>query len=184
MKGKSSMSGEEWRGDSPVGLRRFGAEFITVGKDALEAYRKRNPPTLLDEHSGEVAPDAIYYNFLHGVELGLKSYLRHIDAVPFKDLRSHLYGHNLCSLLDESIKGGLRARCPKLEDAHIDVIRCLNEYYMRKQFEYVQIGLAQYQTIDVVATTAETLIAGLKQLPMQPAKQPTKQPDRTDPRVD
>ena len=45
---------EGWQGDSPFGLRRFGAEFIQVGHDALDAYRRRNPPTLLDQHAGEV----------------------------------------------------------------------------------------------------------------------------------
>ena len=34
MKRKSSTNKEEWRDDSPIGLRRFGEEFITVGKDA------------------------------------------------------------------------------------------------------------------------------------------------------
>lgn len=74
--------------------------------------------------------------------------------------------------------------CLKLEDAHIEVIRCSNEFYMRKGFEYVQIGFARYPTIDVVAKAAETLIAELKELPMQPAKQPTRQPDRRDVRAD
>ena len=184
VKGKSSMRGEEWRGDSPVGLLRFGAEFITAGQDTLKAYRKRNPPTPLEQHSGEVAPDAIYYNFYHGVELGLKSYLRHIDAVTLQNLRNRPYGHDLCCLLDESIRHGLRAKCPKLEDAHIEVIRCSNELYMPKEFEYIRIGLARYPSIDAVANAAKTLIAELKELPMQPAKQPIGRPDRRDCQAD
>ena len=166
--------GEEWRGDSPVGLRRFGEEFITVGNDALKAHRKRNPPTALEQHLGEIAPHPIYYNFLHGVELGLKSYLRHIDAVSLQSLRSPSYGHNLCRLLDESIRHGLRQQCPRLEDPHIEVFRFANEVYRPKDFEYISIGFAQYPPIDVVAKAAKTLIAELKELPMQPAKQPTR----------
>lgn len=184
MKGKSSMSVEEWRGDSPVGLRRYGVDFVTVGKDALQAHRKRNPPTLIDEHIGELAPDAVYYNFLHGVELGLKSYLRHVDAVPLKELRSRPYGHNLCSLLDESIRFDLRARCPRLEDDHIEAIRCSSECYMQKELEYIEIGFAKYPAIDVVSKAAEALISELRKLPMQPAKQPTDQPDRKNFRPD
>ena len=183
-KGKSSMSEEEWRGDSPVGLRRFGEEFITVGKDALKAHRRKNPPTLLEQHLGEVAPHAIYYNFLHGVELGLKSYLRHIDAIPLKKLRSRSYGHDLCRLLDVAIRHGLRARCPRLEDPHIDVIRCSNERYMQKEFEYIRTGLARYPPIDAVAKAAKTLIDELNGLRMQPAKQPAGRPDRRDCRAD
>ena len=172
------MKGEEWRGDSPVGLRRIGGEFIAVGRDALEAYRQKNPPTLLEQHSEMVAPDAIYYNFLHGVELGLKSYLRHINAVPLQDLRSLPYGHDLCRLLDESIRLDLRIACPKLEEVHIETIRYSNKLYMPKEFEYIRIGFAQYLAIDAVAEAAETLITELKELRMQPAKQPIKRPAR------
>ena len=171
MKRKSSTKEESWRDDSPIGLLRFGKEFITVGKDALKAHRMRCPPTLLEEHLGEMVSDAIYYNFLHGVELGLKSYLRHIDAVNLQEFRTPPYGHNLCSLLDKSIHLNLRAVCPKLKDSHIDAIHCSNKRYMQKELEYVHIGLAEYPTINAVAKAAETLIAELKELPMQIAKQ-------------
>lgn len=137
------------------------------------AQKKRNPPTFLGKHSGEIAPDAIYYNFLHGVELGLKSYLRHIDSVPIKDLRSRSYGHNLCRLLDESIQHGLCAKCPKLTRVHLETLRCSSEFYMQKEFEYIRIGFAQSPTINAVKEAAEMLIFGLNKLPIQPAKQPT-----------
>ena len=166
------MNKDGWRGDSPVGLRRFGREFITVGHDALAAHRKRYPPTALERCLGEVVLDAIYYNFLHGVELGLKSYLRHIDVVPLQDLRHPSYGHDLCRLLDRSIKHHFLTRCPKLNTTHIEVIRCSNELYKSKQFEYLWIGAAKYLTIDAVAEAAETLITELEQLRMQPAKEP------------
>lgn len=166
------MKREEWREDSPIGLRRFGKDFITVGLDALSAHRVRYPLSPLDLASGEIIPEAIYYNFLHGVELGLKSYLRHIDAVSIRDLRSHLYGHNLCRLLDKSIQHGLRAKCPKLTRFHLDTIRCANELYMPKEFEYIRIGFAQVPIINAVKETAEVLFCGLNRLPMQPAKQP------------
>ena len=32
------MGGEEWRGDSPVGLLNDGREFIKVGHDALLSH--------------------------------------------------------------------------------------------------------------------------------------------------
>lgn len=125
----------------------------------------------MEEHTGEVVSDAIYYNFLHGVELALKSYLRHIDAVNLQELRRPPYGHNLCSLLDKSISLNLRAVCPKLKDSHIDAIHRSNKRYMQKELEYVHIGLAEYPTINVVAKAAETLIAELKELRMESAKQ-------------
>ena len=39
--------GEEWRGDSPVGLRRLGREYITVGRDALRAHIGRQQTIML-----------------------------------------------------------------------------------------------------------------------------------------
>ncbi|MDE0108318.1 MAG: hypothetical protein OXN96_10935 [Bryobacterales bacterium] len=42
---------------------------------------------------------------------------------------------------------------------------------MQKELEYVHIGLAEYPTINVVAKAAETLIAELKELRMESAKQ-------------
>ena len=166
------MDKEEWRGDSPIGLRRYGREFVTVGHDALKAHRTRNPCTLLDQHLGAVAPDAIYYNFMHGVELGLKSYLRHTDAVPLRSLRRRSFGHDLSRLLDESIEHGLRTACPELRDIHIEAIRCGNELYKAKEFEYIWIGFSQYPPIDAIAEASETLMTELKKLPMKPATQP------------
>ena len=166
------MDKEEWRGDTPFGLRRYGREFVTVGDDALRAHRKRNPRTLLDQHLGEVAPDAIYYNFLHGVELGLKSYLRHTGAVSLRSLRSPSFGHDLSRLLDKSIEHRLRALCPKIADTHVDVIRRSTELYGSKQLEYIRVGAAHYPPIDAVAEAADTLITELEKLPMQPATQP------------
>ena len=166
------MDKEEWRGDSPIGLRRYGREFVTIGHDALKAHRTRYPCTPLDQHLGTGAPGAIYYNFLHGVELGLKSYLRHTDAVPLRRLRSRSFGHDLSRLLDVSIEHGLRTACPELRDIHIETIRFGNEPYKDKEFEFIRIGGAQYPTIDAIAEASETLMNELEKLPMKPATQP------------
>ena len=164
--------GEEWRGDSPFGLRRFGGEFITVGRDALEACTRRDPPTLLEKCSSLVVPDPIYYNFLHGVELGLKSYLRHVDAVTLQVLRRPPFGHDLTRLLDKALDHSLRHECPELTDTHLKAIYGSNEIYASKRFEYIHIGFGSLVGIDQVAEAAETLIAGLKKLPMKPAQDP------------
>ena len=169
------MGGEEWRGDSPVGLLNDGREFIKVGHDALCCHRKRQkkllgpsqePPLDLQ---GEIAPFAIYYNFLHGVELGLKAYLRHVDAVTLKNLKSRRFGHNLASLLDEALKHGLCSQCPELTVTNLAVIRSLSPIYADKQFEYIRIGGVQLEPVAQVAEAAETLIAELKKLRMKAA---------------
>ena len=170
--------GDEWRGESPFGLWRYGDEFITVGRDALDAHRERDPE-LRDpgysqyarEEMLKYAPDAIYYNFLHGVELGLKSYLLHVETGPLEKLR-HQFGHNIARLLDEALQRGLCSQCPELTDTHIEVIRHSSQLYTSKQFEYIHIGFVSLVGIDQVAEAAETLIAGLKKLPMKPAQDP------------
>ena len=163
---------DEWREESPFGLRRYGDEFIRVGHDALEADRKRHPRTPLDKHLGEVAPDPIYYNFLHGVELGLKSYLLQVEAVTLRDLRSRKFGHDLTRLLDEALKHGLCNQCSELTDIHIEAIRHSSSTYAIKDFEYIRIGLVSLPPIDQVAEAAETLIAGLNKFPMRLAQLP------------
>ena len=164
---------DEWREDSPVRLRGLGREYIMVGRDALEADKKRHPRTPLDTHAGEVVTDPIYYNFLHGVELGLKSYLRHVKAVTLQDLKhSRKFGHDLTRLLDKALKHGLCGQCSELTNAHLGTIRFLSPIYMDKQFEYSRIGFASYVPINQVAEAAETLITGLFKLPMKPAQLP------------
>ena len=166
--------GEEWREASPIGLRRYGEEFIRVARDALEAHRKRNPPlSALENHVGEFAPDPIYYNFLHGVELGLKSYLLHVGAVKLRDLRRQ-FGHNLTRLLEKALDHDLRRQCSELTDTHLDPIRNLSPVYESKQLEYIHIGFCSSGPVDIrkVADAAETLIAGLKELRMRVANPP------------
>ena len=63
-----------------------GFEFITVGHDALVSYRKRSPSN--HESAEAIPPFAIYYNFLHGIELGLKASLLHVKARKLKELPS------------------------------------------------------------------------------------------------
>ena len=166
---------ETWRWESPFGLRRYGSDFIAVACDALEAYRKRQPELNDPTYSSfsrqqllEIAPDPIYYNFLHGVELGLKSYLLHAGTRPLEKIRKH-FGHDLSRLLDETLKLDLRSQCPQLTDTHIEAIRFSSELYRSKQLEYIRIGAVQSVPIDQVAEAAKTLIGGLKRLPMRTA---------------
>lgn len=158
-------SKDEWRGDAPVGLRRFADQFITVGRDALDCYYKREKKLpafgFLSEIASEIAPEAIYYNFLHGIELGLKAYLLKFGAATIGSLRRN-FGHDLKRLLCEACAYGLRQRCPRLSDKHIDVIRTSSSLYKGKEFEYIRIGAVTQPLIGDVAEAAETLLADLK----------------------
>ena len=121
---------EEERQDSPKGLWRFGFEFVTIGHDALACHKKREKEGRGTNHShvppSKHAPFPIYFNFLHGIELGIKAYLRHVDAVPLKDFRNpkKKFGHHLEHLLTKALCHDLRKKCPELTDSHIATIRC------------------------------------------------------------
>ena len=147
----------------PIGLWRYGCEFVTTAHDALACHRKREKegrhPNRSHVPSSKLAPFPIYYNFLHGIELGLKAYLLYVDAVPLTDLRR--YGHHLDHLLKKAICHDLRNVCPELTDSHIDTTLCLSGSYAKKEFEYIQPGGAQLMPINQVVEVAETLIAGL-----------------------
>ncbi len=158
------MAAEE-REARPGGLWRYGLEFITVGHDALDSHRKREiasrSPSRSHVPPSSRAPFPIYYNFLHGVELGLKAYLLHVEAATIKELRSNKFGHNLDRLLNTALDCDLRSHCLELTDTQIFAICSSNELYASKQFEYITIGRAQLMPIDSVAEAADTLIAGL-----------------------
>ena len=145
---------DQWRENSPFGLRRYADEFTKVGEAAL--------------NQGQDVSFAAYYNFLHGVELGLKSYLLQVGAEGLQSLRRG-YGHNLARLLDKSIDHDLRTRCPSLTNTHIDAIKGSSELYKNKQFEYISIGGIQLMPIDHVAAAAKALITGLNTFPMRTA---------------
>ncbi len=104
-------SKDEWRGNTPAGLRRFACQFITVGRDALDCYYKREKKRaafgVFSEIAAEIAPEAIYYNFLHGIELGLKAYILQFGAATIGSLRRN-FGHDLERLLCEACAYGLR----------------------------------------------------------------------------
>ena len=152
--------------DSPRGLWRFGCEFVTIGHDALACHRKRKKDGHGPNHShvppSKHVPFPIYYNFLHGIELGLKAYLRHVDAVPLKDLRNpKKFGHHLDRLFTKALCHSLREECPELTDIHVVTIRYSSKLYAEKEFEYIRIGGVQLMAIDQVVEAADILIAGL-----------------------
>lgn len=145
---------------------RVGCEFVTAGYDALACHRKREKnrrgPNRSHAPPGEHVPFPIYYNFLHGIELGLKAYLRHVKAVPLKDLRNQKkFGHHLNRLLKKALCHHLREACPELTERHIATVCCSSRLYARKEFEYIRIDGAQLPPIDQVVAAADTLIAGL-----------------------
>ena len=164
---------EEWRQASPFELRRYSDEFITIGRDALKCHRKREVSRRGSGYKhvppDPIAPYPIYFNFLHGIELGLKAYLLQVNAATINELKSKPLGHNLSNLLDKALEHDLRSNCPELTKHHIDIIRCSNEAYSNKRFEYIRVGGERFMPIDEVVTVADKLSKGLRKLSMKTA---------------
>ena len=156
---------EDWRKASPQGLWLHGVEFITVGHDALDSFRKREAegrgPGRDHVPPSRIATFSIHYNLLHGAELGLKAFILHVEAVPMSRLSSKEFGHRLDRLLETALDLDLCGCCPALTDTHISTIRHSNEPYASKQFEYRMIGGARLMPVDAVVDAADTLTAGL-----------------------
>ena len=158
------MGNEERHTLWSAGLWRYGHEFVTTAADALVLYKKKNP---IGPH---YAPFAIYYNFLHGIELGLKSYLVHETRASDKKLRR--FSHDLDGLLSEALDHGLRCACTGLTHTDLAVIRFLSANYNDKHFEYIHMGgELEILHIDRVAKTANVLISGLEDLVWVPMAQ-------------
>ena len=143
-----------------VGLWSYGQEFIETAVDALAAYKKKNPTNPINPG---YAPFAIYFNFLHGIELSLKSYLVYEAGMLDDDLRA--FGHNLDRLLKEALCHRLRCACTELTDTDLQAILFLSKHYSSKNFEYIWMGGSlKMLDIDQVAKTANNLSSGLKGL--------------------
>ncbi len=157
------QTSEEWRQATPPGLRRYANEYDQVAKDALEAFRAKLPES--QRHHSHV-PFAIYYNFLHAIELALKSYMVHTGS-DLGELRR--VGHNLEEALDLYIEKGIRDNCPKLTDLLVGTIRHASPTYKDKDFEYIRVGPIQLEHIDQIAMASSALLAGIGNIEMQPA---------------
>ena len=157
------QTSEEWREATPPGLRRYANEYDQVAKDALEGCRDRLPES--QRHHSHV-PFAIYYNFLHAIELALKSYMAHTGS-DLGELKR--VGHDLEKALNICIDKGIRDNCPKLTDLLVDTIKYASSTYKNKEFEYIRVGHIQLGHIDQIAMASSALLAGIGNIEMQPA---------------
>lgn len=94
---------EQWIGHKQ--FFEFGKDFVRIGRNELSRDWKKTFGLSLPENHRPTA-----YNFLHGVELGLKAYLLFNDErlLPI-DLKRN-YGHNLRKLLTDAKSNGLEIK--------------------------------------------------------------------------
>ncbi|MCY4515105.1 MAG: hypothetical protein OXC69_08230 [Candidatus Tectomicrobia bacterium] len=110
--------GEQW--SNHVQFFDLGKAFIRIGHNELA----RNWKNVFQTQQLQSLP-AISYNFLHGIELGLKAFLLHIDKrilpIDFKSKGGH--GHDIVRLLKDAAGRGLVQERPiviRSEDANED----------------------------------------------------------------
>ena len=97
--------GEQWFGHKE--FLEHGKEFVRVGRNELSRKWKETFGLLFPESHQSTA-----YNFLHGIELGLKAYILFKDErlLPI-DLKEY-YGHNLRKMIIDAEENGLEIeRC-------------------------------------------------------------------------
>ena len=116
-----------------VALWFNGLEFIVTAKVALDSLRTNKsfgPIVYPNTNPIGDAPSAIYFNFLHGIELCLKFYLVHEVGMLEKELRK--FSHDLDRLLKEALKHRLECACTELTATDLQTIRFLSEHYSSK----------------------------------------------------
>ena len=179
---KQNLPQEEWRQDSPRGLCTAAKEFRDVGQDALAAHMNRvqsnsnlSLPVEVQMECGIASPASfpIYYNFLHAIELLLKAYLRHVDAVPLKELRHQPYRHNISKLLEVSIEKEICSHC-NLNSDQIDAIHEVSCEYSTKRLEYFYLRLTTPPKISIkrIADATDTLVDGIDDMDLRISKDP------------
>ena len=113
----------------------------------------------------------LYYNFLHAIELGLKSYIRQVDAVSMEDLRKK-FSHKISPLLRVAIEHDLRSHCRSLKESQITALHEISWLYSDKQFEYFRLRLFEVVTINPIAEAADAILDGIGSLPLRLAQDP------------
>jgi hypothetical protein len=105
--------------------------FYNYGKEWLDGYKiiKRESP-------GETPHISLKYFLLsRAIEIFLKTFLL-AKGIEFEELKKKKYGHNIGNLYSEASDLGLKGIC-KIEKQDEEIIGILNQYYSKKEFEYL-----------------------------------------------
>lgn len=132
-----------------IGLARYAYEYIEAA-------------LLVDDHAADkkpeiqVSPIPAYFLALHGIELTLKSYLRH-NGVPLRDLRSNaLFGHDVHACYRKAKELGLLERF-KEQPADVNAMRMLIDLNDHQGLRYIKTGAKQFPFWSLVAPLAVRL---------------------------
>ncbi|MBT9488827.1 MAG: hypothetical protein IV093_15090 [Rubrivivax sp.] len=128
-----------------VGLARYAYEYI--GAAMLVEH---NDPT-----PNQISPVPAYFLALHGIELTVKSYLRH-NGVTAKELRGKKYGHDLHACHRKAKELGLLSIFnEEVNDADaMRMLVCLNEH---QSLRYIRTGTKDFPLWSLVEPLAVRL---------------------------
>ena len=108
-------------------------------------------------------PFPIYYCFLQGVELGLKTYLRHNDIRSMEQLKK--IGHDITKLLNIAEQSGIRQQLSWLTDRDFAILHSHSPMYKDKEFTYIRTGLVNdLWPLDDLVEVADKLLVGITDL--------------------
>jgi len=127
------------------GLARYAYEYIEA---AILVERNDPRPT-------HISPIPAYFLALHGIELTLKSFLRH-KGVSARELRGSKYGHDLHACHRKAKELGLL----NLFQEHpndIDAMRMLVGLNEHQALRYIQTGMKQFPLWSLVEPLAVRL---------------------------
>ena len=139
--------GEYMDRTNSMGLWTYAKDYLEAGYAVTTSMPRAHAPT------------PAYYLYCHSIELALKAYLRGTGA-SIKDLKR--IGHDLSKAYKKALGTGLKDKCT-LTPEQIGAIELVNPIYSKKEFEYIKVGFRTLPNIDVLYSTAISLIHGIKQ---------------------
>jgi hypothetical protein len=150
------------------GLRRYAVEYLQVADAGLAAYRAELSE--VKRRHTVLAPFAVYFNYLHAVELALKAYMVHTGS-PLSELRSGTgVGHDLRAALNFCHHGRRLRDHVELSSRVLETIRACSGTYRQKDFEYIRRGSVALRPIDDVKEAAAAVVEGMLAVEMLPGR--------------
>jgi hypothetical protein len=140
-------------GTPPISILLSGESYFQAAEHLETAIREGRLKL-----SFEIQP--VYYLYRHGLELGMKAFLRS-GGVTVRELAGHRLGHNLGRLYEEV----LAYQLPLDDDFRKlarRVIRLLDRADREQQFRYVIVGVQQLPDLGAVRHVGRGLFAAIR----------------------
>lgn len=128
-----------------IGLARYAYEYIEA---AILVENNDQKPT-------NISPVPAYFLALHGIELTLKSYLRH-KGLTAKELGSRKYGHDLHACNNKAKELGLHSVF-KEQPGDADAMRMLIGLNEHQGLRYIKTGMKHFPLWSLVEPLAVCL---------------------------